>query len=305
MEFYFLGTGAGIPATKRNVSGLALRFLKRNGPQWLFDCGEATQHQILQTPISLTKIEKIFISHLHGDHIFGLPGLIGSRSFQGATTELIVYGPKGIEEFVTQSLKISQTYLKYPINFIEVTEEKTLFHENGIKVEAFPLDHVMPSFAYKLTEDDKQGELLVNKLQEFDIQPGPIYQKIKNQEAITLADGTNLDVRQFVGPSKKGRTVIVAGDTRPKTELIDFSKHADLLIHEATFRSELEEQANKFGHSTIKNAASIADRANVKQLILTHISSRYVDEDEALLQEAKQFFKETLIAHDQMYFKLK
>ncbi|KGA99090.1 ribonuclease Z [Alkalihalobacillus alcalophilus ATCC 27647 = CGMCC 1.3604] len=304
MEFYFLGTGAGIPSTERNVSALALRFLKRRSIQWLFDCGEATQQQILKTPISLSKIEKIFISHLHGDHIFGLPGIIGSRSFQGATSELVIYGPPGLEDFVTQALKVSHTYLKYPIRFVEVTKSGPLFDEDGVKVEVLELDHVMPSFAYKLVEAEKPGELLIDKLKPFAVPPGPIYQQIKKGEQIRLEDGTILNGKDFVGEPKRGRKVVIAGDTRPSEKLVEFAAGADLLIHEATFRSDLREHALQFGHSTIEATALLAKKADVKQLIMTHISSRYAGAEESLLNEANQFFTPTLIAFDQMIYKL-
>src|SRR5690625_2509243 len=120
MKITFLGTGAGIPSKQRNVSSIALQLMKNKGAIWLFDCGEATQHQILNTPLKPRKIEKIFITHLHGDHIYGLPGLISSRSFQDGRTPLTIYGPKGTEEFGQTSLKVSETNVLYPIEFIEV-----------------------------------------------------------------------------------------------------------------------------------------------------------------------------------------
>ncbi len=126
MELLFLGTGAGVPAKLRNVSSLALMLLEERNAVWLFDCGEATQHQIIHTSLKPRKIEKIFITHLHGDHIFGLPGLLGSRSFQGGTTELTIYGPKGIRQFVETALKVSNTHLKYPLVIEEIKRERYL-----------------------------------------------------------------------------------------------------------------------------------------------------------------------------------
>ncbi|GAF65242.1 putative ribonuclease Z [Bacillus sp. TS-2] len=302
MELYFLGTGAGIPSLQRNVSSLAIRFMQRGSKQWLFDCGEATQHQILQTPISLSKIDKIFISHLHGDHIFGLPGIIGSRSFQGAESKLTIYGPKGLQSFVETALKTSSTYLKYPIEFVEVTQSGPLFNEKGITVEALELEHVMPCYAYKVVEDDKPGELLVEKLKALNIAPGPSYQKIKRGESITLDDGRIINGQDFVGMPQKGRSLVIAGDTKPVDQMVEFSKGVDLLVHEATFLQDKNKHAKNYGHSTALEAARLAAQASVKMLILTHISSRYVGADDKIVKEAHSAFEDTIVARDLMHY---
>ncbi|KYG25517.1 ribonuclease Z [Alkalihalobacillus trypoxylicola] len=302
MELYFLGTGAGIPSLQRNVSSLAIRFMQRGSKQWLFDCGEATQHQILQTPISLSKIDKIFISHLHGDHIFGLPGIIGSRSFQGAESKLTIYGPKGLQSFVETALKTSSTYLKYPIEFVEVTQSGPLFNEKGITVEVLELEHVMPCYAYKVVEDDKPGELLVEKLKALNIAPGPSYQKIKRGESITLDDGRIINGQDFVGMPQKGRSLVIAGDTKPVDNMVEFSKGVDLLVHEATFLQDKSKHAKSYGHSTALEAAHLAAQASVKMLILTHISSRYVGVDDKIIKETHSAFENTIVAHDLMHY---
>jgi ribonuclease Z len=303
MEFHFLGTGSGVPSTSRNVSGLVVRFLQKKSTQWLFDCGEATQHQILQSPITLTKIERIFISHLHGDHLFGLPGLLCSRSAQGATTPLTIYGPKGIEEFVQTSLTVSQSYLSYDLKFI-VLQEGTVFSDDTIKVECILLDHVMPSFAFKLTESNQPGSLKVDKLKDLGLEPGPIYQRIKRKEEIILEDGRIIHGTDFVGEDKKGRIVVIAGDTRPLEKMTVFAKSANLLIHEGTFRTDKKSHADQFGHSTIADVALLAKKANVANLILTHISSRYAGEERALEEEAQSIFPSSIVAFDFMTYKL-
>jgi len=147
MDLYFLGTGAGVPSKQRNVSSIALQLLQERGSTWLFDCGESTQHQILHTNIRPRRLEKIFITHLHGDHIFGLPGLLGSRSFQGGDTPLTVYGPKGIQAYLETSLSVSGTKLAYDLQIIEV-EEGTIYEDNHLTVSCFALEHGMPSFGY-------------------------------------------------------------------------------------------------------------------------------------------------------------
>ncbi|MDT8859954.1 ribonuclease Z [Alkalihalobacillus sp. MEB130] len=303
MEFHFLGTGSGVPSTSRNVSGLVVRFLQRKSTQWLFDCGEATQHQILQCPITLTKIDRIFISHLHGDHLFGLPGLLCSRSAQGAKTPITIYGPDGVEQFVRTSLTVSKSFLSYDLQFITI-EEGILYEDDSIKVETLLLDHVMPSYAFKLTEAEQPGSLKVKELQVIGIEPGPIYQRIKAGEKVELADGRLIDGANYIEPNKKGRTVVIAGDTRPIEAMVSFAAEANLLIHEGTFRHEKKDHADQFGHSTISEVTELAKRANVSQLILTHISSRYAGEEETLEADAHAVLPGTIIASDFMVYKL-
>ncbi|GAE34617.1 ribonuclease Z [Halalkalibacter akibai] len=303
MEFHFLGTGSGVPSTARNVSSLAVRFLQKKSTQWLFDCGEATQHQILKSPITLSKIDKIFISHLHGDHLFGLPGLLCSRSAQGAVTPLIIYGPIGTEQFVETALKVSKSYLSYDLSFIGV-EEGIVYQDDSFLIEAIELDHVMPSFAFKITEADKPGSLKVEELVKLGIKPGPIFQKLKNGDEVLLEDGRKINGQQYITDKKKGRKIVIAGDTRPLQKMKDFAKEVDLLIHEGTFLAEKKEHANQFGHSTIADVAVLAKEANVKKLIINHISSRYAGDEELLEEEAKTIFNDSLIAFDFMVYKL-
>lgn len=298
MEVLFLGTGAGVPAKLRNVSSIALKLLEERGAVWLFDCGEATQHQILHTSIRPRRIEKIFITHLHGDHIYGLPGLLSSRSFQGGETEVIVYGPKGIDRFIHTCLHVSETVLKYPLKVVEI-EEGVVFEDEQFFVEARLLEHGIPSYGYRIVEKDRPGTLLVDRLKEAGIPPGPIYKKIKNGENVTLEDGRIIVAKSFVGPPVKGRIVTVLGDTRICKASYELALNADVLIHEATFSKGEENLAYEYFHSTTTQAAQIAKSANVKKLLLTHISSRYNRPDWKLLEEeAKEIFPQVEIAED-------
>lgn len=298
MEILFLGTGAGIPAKLRNVTSIALKLLEERGAIWLFDAGEATQHQILHTNIKPRRIEKIFITHLHGDHIYGLPGLLSSRSFQGGDSQVTVYGPKGIREFIKVSLSVSQTFLKYPLNIVEV-EEGSIFEDSEWVVEARLLEHGIPSYGYRIIEKDKPGMLLADKLIEAGIKPGPIYKRIKNGETIQLEDGRKLDSNEFLGRSKKGRIIAILGDTRYCENAVNLAENADLLIHEATFSKGEEQLAFEYFHSTTQQAAEIARKAKVKQLYMTHISARY---DRVawgdLVNEAREIFPNTEISED-------
>jgi len=298
VELVFLGTGAGVPAKERNVSAVALQLLQERGATWLFDCGEATQHQILYTAIRPRRLEKIFITHLHGDHIFGLPGLLGSRSFQGGTTELTLYGPKGIRQFIETSLTVSYTRLKYELKVVEI-DEGIIFEDRQFRVIAKQLDHGIPSYGYRIEEKDLPGPLLVDKLIEANIPPGSIYQQIKEGKTVVLEDGRSINGKEFVGPPQKGRIVTILGDTRFCEASIELAKNADLLVHEATFGGEDGKLAFEYFHSTSVQAAEVAKIAKAEKLILTHISSRYQGSMcDNLLAEAKKIFPNADIAED-------
>lgn len=299
MELEFLGTGAGLPAKQRNATSIALKLLAERNAIWLFDCGEGTQMQILRTTIRPRKIEKIFITHLHGDHIFGLPGLLSSRSFQGGDEPLEIYGPKGIAEFVQTALKISRTRLTYPLHFTEIKADGILFADEQFTVICQKLSHGIDSFGFRVIEKDHKGELQVDKLQALGIKPGPIYGKLKRGEQVTLEDGTSLVGQDFLGKDRKGRIVTILGDTRYCQQAIELAKNADVLVHESTYNKSEEKRARSYFHSTTTQAAQVAQLAQVKLLILTHISARYLGKDAIQLEnEAKEIFQNVKVAKD-------
>ncbi len=298
MELIFLGTGAGVPSKNRNVTSIAISMLNERNAVWLFDCGEGTQHQILRSSIRLSKLEKIFITHLHGDHIFGLPGLLSSRSFQGGETELTVYGPAGITAYIQNSLEISGSHLTYPLQVVEI-EPGEIFCDNQWKVICDELDHGISSFGYRLVEADKQGTLDAAALKQAGVPAGPLYQELKQGKKVTLPDGRVIDGAAFIGPKQKGRIITIFGDTRPQENERALAENADIIVHEATFEASKEEMAKEYMHSTSLDAARLAKTAEAKHLILTHISSRY--DKEASLQlrdEARELFPNTDIAED-------
>ena len=298
MEVIFLGTGAGVPSKERNVSSLVLSMIEEYNAMWIFDCGEGTQHQMLHTSLKPRKINKIFITHLHGDHLFGLPGLLSSRSFLGGDDLLTIYGPPGIHEYVQMSLTLSDTRITYPLK-IEQVKEGIVFEDAHFIVSCKKLDHRITSFGYRIEEKDKQGPLLVDKLQKAGIKPGPIYKEIKESDTVTLPNGQTLQTAPFIGPSKKGKTITILGDTRYHKEHEAFVLNSDLLIHEATFAQAKQDLALQYYHSTTIEAANLAKNSNVKKLILNHLSSRYQKEDlPQLLNEAQQIFPNTKLAHD-------
>lgn len=302
MELYFLGTGAGSPTKKRNVTSVALRLLGERGALWMFDCGEGTQHQVLKSPLKLSKLEKLFITHLHGDHLYGLPGLLTSRAYQGGESPLTVFGPTGVKAYIELSLQVSQAHLTYELHVqeIDADEQGTVIYEDEqCTVEMARVEHRIDSYGYRIVERDQPGKLDAGKLEQLGVAPGPLYGKLKRGEAITLADGTTVRPEDVVGPKEPGRIVVVLGDTRPCPSAVRLARNADVLVHEATFAAGLGELAHTYYHSTTEQAARTAKEAQARALIMTHISSRYADEDvEQLQNEAKAIFENAYVAHD-------
>lgn len=299
MELEFLGTGAGTPSSNRNVASIALKLLNERNEIWLFDVGEGTQQQILNTDIHPRKINRIFITHLHGDHIFGLPGFLSSRSFQGGLSPLTIYGPKGIEEYVRTSLHISESHLTYKIKFKELPYFGTILNDDTFYVETMKLDHKISSYGFRIVEKNHPGKLLMDKLNKFGTLSGPMYGKLKNGEIVTLNDGTLINGKDFIGPSQKGRIVTIIGDTRKAKNSVILAKNADILVHESTFANEEKDLAHQYFHTTSLEAAEIAKEANVRKLILTHISSRYISKGIAnLKKDAKKVFNNVIVAKD-------
>ncbi|HBP97455.1 ribonuclease Z [Leuconostoc lactis] len=302
MQLEFLGTGSGQPSKFRNVTSIALRLLDERNAVWLFDVGEATQHQILKTTLRPRKVEKIFISHLHGDHIFGLPGFLSSRSFQGADKHepLTIYGPKGIKDFVQTALRVSETRLSYPLVYVELTEG-VIFDDKTFRVIAAKMRHRIDTWGFRVEEKDHPGELLVEKLREQNVPSGPVFGQLKAGKRVTLPDGRILDGRDYIGAAQKGRVVTFILDTRPNDNIETLALNADVLVHESTYGAGDEEakMARAHAHSTSVNAANTARRAHVDKLILTHLSARYIGPMvKTLVADVRKIFPNTVVARD-------
>jgi len=299
LELYFLGTGAGMPSRQRNVTSIALNLLPERGVYWLFDCGEGTQQQILKAPIKLSKTEKLFVTHLHGDHIYGIPGLLSSRSYLGGDTPLTVYGPKGIAAYIRHSLDVSASRLSYELKVEEIEEEGIVFEDDSFVVETRRLEHKPECFGFRVVERDLPGPLLTEKLNDEGIQPGPLYGRIKRGGPVELPDGRTIRGEDYVGATIRGRIVTILGDTKPCSGIRPLAQGADALVHEATFGGDKSSLAAAYGHSTAADAARAARDAGVRTLILTHISSRYQDSGaDALLAEAREIHSDTELAED-------
>jgi ribonuclease Z len=299
MELVFLGTGAGMPSRRRNVTSIALSLLDETGGFWLFDCGEGTQQQILQSPIRLGRTDRIFITHLHGDHLYGLPGILTSRSYQGGEGTLTLYGPVGLRQFTETVLTLSQAKLSYELDVVEIVEEGIIAEDEMFRVEARRLNHRIESFGYRIVEKDKEGKLDAAKLKELGVPFGPLYGALKQGKSVTLEDGRVISSADVVGPAVPGRIVTVLGDTLKTDSAVDLARNADVLVHEATFDRSKADMASRFHHSTTEDAAQTALQAGAQVLIMTHISSRYGEEEaEMLQQEAREIFANAYVAED-------
>ncbi len=301
MKLTFLGTGAGSPSLTRNVSSLALQWPQR-AALWLFDGGEGTQQQVLRSPLKLSQLEQIWVSHLHGDHVFGLPGLLASRSAaQSVDTPVTVFGPQGLEEWLRTTLRLTATGLKFPLLFETVTEG-LVYEDDTREVYCRRLNHRVTSYGYAAREKPRPGMFDAAQAQALGVPFGPLLGRLKAGETLTLPDGRVVDGAALVGPPRPGRTLVVCGDTGRTPATVELAAGADVLVHEATFLSDQQERAVAAGHSTAAEAATVARDAGVGTLILTHISARYAGEAPPhaadLLAEAQAIFPNTLLAHD-------
>jgi ribonuclease Z len=303
VELTFLGTGAGMPSNQRNVTSIALRWSENRGTIWLFDCGEGTQHQLIKTPMKLSKLEKIFITHLHGDHLFGLPGLLTSRAHQGVQASLMVFGPVGIKNFIETTLQTSESHLDYPLEIIELQHSPVyplpLYEDEICRIYAAPLDHRIESYGYRVEEKEKPGKLDDTKLAKLGIPSGPEYGMLKQGIDVTLSNGTILIANDFMGKCIPGRVIAIMGDTRACENALHLAQQADVLVHETTFSRNLQHLAVDYHHSTTDDAARTALECGVGALVITHISPRYQGElSEQLLREAQETFPNSYLAVD-------
>lgn len=305
MELQFLGTGAGMPSKQRNTSALAVKLMQERGTFWLFDCGEATQHQILHTTLKPRKLEKIFITHMHGDHIFGLPGLLGSRSFLDGKEPITIYGPTGIQEWIHSTLRLSRTVLQYHLNIIEI-EEGIIFEDQQFTVEAKLLNHVIPCFGFRVIQKPLPPTLLIEKAIQLGVPKGPLLARLKSGQDVVLDDGQIVHSKDVTENSEKGFSLAILGDTRFCQASIELSKEVDIVIHEATFDAGTEELAKPYGHSTITEAARVAKESKAKHLIVQHISARFLPREvEELRKQGLSVFPSITVAEDFAEFELK
>lgn len=292
----FLGTSASRPTVERNVTSLALR---RGGETFLFDCGEGTQRQMMRYGVSFN-LGDIFFTHMHADHILGVIGLVRTMALQGRTEPMRLFGPPKSERLLRQAVTLGSDKQHFPISFLELTPGQPL-KRDGYSIVPFPVEHGGAlAMGLAVVEEERLGRFNPDLAHAMGIPEGPLWGRIHKGEDITLPDGRVITPAELVGPTRAGRTVVFTGDARPSDSTVEIARGADLLIHEATFAEDEAPLALEKGHSTAREAAIIAKRAGVKQLILTHISARYSRDAHELLAEARAVFPDAMLARDGM-----
>jgi ribonuclease Z len=300
LQITFLGTSSGVPTRSRNVSSIALR-LPQRAEVWLFDCGEGTQHQILRSDLKVSQITRIFVTHMHGDHTYGLMGLLASCGLAGNPSRIDIYGPPKLEEYLKACGRYSQTHFSYPIK-VHTVQPGVVFEDEEFVVSCEALTHRVPAFGYRVAEKDRPGRFDVERATALGIPSGPLYGKLKRGEAVTLADGRIINGADLCGETQVGRKFVYCTDTIFCENAIALAQDADVLVHEATFAHQDAELAYQRLHSTSTMAAQVALGAQVQRLIMTHFSPRYAPGNaiglEDLLQEARAIFPSTIMAYD-------
>jgi ribonuclease Z len=291
----FLGTAGAVPTTERTPSGV---FLNREGDCFLFDAGEGTQRQMMRFGTGFS-VSDIFLTHLHGDHVYGLPGLLETLDFNDREAPLTIHAPRRTREDVTALLTACGGSPSFPVHVAEVAPDETALEAEDYEIRAFATDHRTVSVGYALIEDDRKGRFDRERAEALGVPVGPKFSRLHEGDPVELEDGTVIDPDQVVGPPRPGRRVVYTGDTRPAASVIEAAADADLLIHDATFGSDHADRARDTSHATAREAGEVANEAGVTRLVLTHVSSRYAGDASALAREANEAFDgEASVAYD-------
>jgi len=299
MKVIPLGTSSGKPTIKRNVSALAVA---REAEWLLFDCGEGAQTQIAKAGLSPNRLVAVFITHLHGDHLNGLPGLLSTMGLDRRTRELTLAGPPGVREYLNTLERLRVIFINYPLDLKELTasaDSKAVFEAPDYTVTARPLDHRLFALGYRVDECARPGRFNVELARELDVPEGPLWGRLQSGDDVKLDDGRTIHSSDVLGAPRPGNSVAYCLDTRPCAASIELARGVDLLIHEATYTEEFAAEARQYGHSTAAQAARTARDAGARKLLITHFSARYADMA-VLLDEARAIFPETILAEDLM-----
>lgn len=294
LEITFLGTAAGVPSRDRAMSALAIR---QGSKVTLFDCAEGTQRQLMISKLSFMKIGQIFITHLHGDHMLGLPGLIQTMGMSGRKDPLDVYGPVGIRGALMGMLNACEGVYEYELRITEMDMCQTI--DLGTHtVTSFPTRHGVPSLGFRYEECSVPGAFDKAKAISLGISPGPDFGRLQRGETVN-----GVMPEQVMEPERKGLSVVYTGDTVPDDAVVSASEGADVLIHDCTYDRDETERAAMHMHSTCMQAADVANRASVRYLLLTHFSHRYTD-CSVLQEHARESFRDTFAVNDFDSFEL-
>lgn len=302
IKLVFLGTAASTPTKKRNLSSVALKY---EGQWLLFDCPEGTQRQAMIGNVSYMKIRYIFISHFHGDHFLGLPGLLATMSMHGRDYPLTIFGPLEVREHVKKAVELSMLRVNFEVRCVEIRKRGLILQEKNFSVRAFPLKHDVPCVGYGFKENDKLGEFSKKKALKLGLPEGPLWGKLQKGEVVEFK-GKRIKPEQVLDLSKgrKGKKIAVIFDTLPNKKYWNEIKESDLLIHETSFLDEMKQRAKETFHTTARQAGKIANATRCKKLVLTHISARHKDESK-LENEARMEFNDVTVAKDFMELELK
>ncbi|MBR5402256.1 MAG: ribonuclease Z [Treponema sp.] len=298
MEAFILGCGGMMPLPYRHLTSVLLR---REGNLFVFDCGEGTQVSLRRLNLKWKKIDAIFISHTHADHVTGLPGILMLTAQVDRTEPLYIYGPPKIKEYVETSRKVLDMYINYPIVVQEITAPCVVHSGKDFYIRAFPLEHTKTCVGYTLEELDRPGEFNPQKAQDLGVPCGPLWAQLQQGFEVKAKDGTTVKPEQVLGEKRSGRKFSFVTDTLYKPSIAPEVKGSDLLICEGMFEDELIDQAKEKKHMTASQAATIARDADVRRMCMIHYSPRYTDRDlEKLLEQAKAVWPKSELSRDRM-----
>ena len=296
----FLGTSGSVPTMKRSLPCVVVQCPKN---QWMFDCGENVQHQMMGGKVSFHRKMKIFISHLHGDHVLGLPGLLQTMALMDRKEPIEIYGPKGLNAFLVCTKETLNFGLNYPVEINEILSEGLIVDDEEYQVVATKSNHAVEGYCFAFIEKPRSGRFYPKKAQALGIPAGELWGKLQGGQEVTTLNGDVVKPSDVMGPLRAGRKIVYTGDTKPFENFAKFADGADLVIHDCTFDDSLAEKAGVDGHSTPSQAAGQAKAANAKRLVLTHISARYPDAS-LLLEQAKKVFPNSILAEDYLEIEL-
>ena len=291
LDLVFLGTSASAPTAAR---GTAATLIRRGGDRLLVDCGEGTQRQLLRSDVGLVDLEHVFLTHLHADHVLGLPGMLKTFGLRGREVPITVYGPRGTRALLG-ALGVVVGRVAYPLDVVELGPGESVGLED-YRIETFAVAHGTTAVGYALREDERPGRFDVAAADALGVPSGPLRGALQRGEAVSLPDGRGVRPEEVLGGSRRGRTVVITGDTAPAASVVEAAAGADVLVHEATFLADERARAKETGHSTAGEAALVAKKADVGLLALTHLSARYPPSDVA--EEARQLFPRTVVPRD-------